>query len=406
MPPPMPWRRVWVLSAAQAVFMTTINITLIITSLVGALIAPQIWLATLPLSLTFIASMVTTLPASLLMGRLGRLPVFLGGAAIGTASCFGLAYATIAQDFTLYMLMSAGLGVMHGVAQFYRYAAADDVPPQNQPLAVSLVLAGGILAAILGGTLARLSFTLIDGHIYAGCFLIAGGVQASALVILSFLPKTPASPISAKTATSQATPRPLLSFIKNAKFTAGLISATLGFAVMSFVMTATPLQIVHAEHMSNASNAIIIQWHLLAMFAPSLATGWVIKRIGVLPVLWAGVGFYVAVLLATFAGSSFWHYFAALFFLGLGWNLLFVGGSSIIAQATRPHERPKVQGVADLLITAMSALASLLAASLHYLLGWKLMITASMLVVAIIAISIAMAHTEKAPPATPKLALK
>lgn len=408
MPPPMPWRRVWVLSAAQAVFMTTINITLIITSLVGARIAPEIWLATLPLSLTFIASMVTTLPASLLMGRLGRLPVFLGGAAIGTASCFGLAYATIAQDFTLYMFMSAGLGVMHGVAQFYRYAAADDVPSQNQPLAVSLVLAGGILAAILGGTLARLSFTLIDGHIYAGCFLIAGVVQTSALVILSFLPKTPhaitTATTTAKTTTSKLTPRPLLSFVKDARFTAGLISATLGFAVMSFVMTATPLQIVHAEHMSNASNAIIIQWHLLAMFAPSVATGWVIKRIGVLPVLWAGVGFYVAVLLATFAGTSFWHYFTALFFLGLGWNLLFVGGSSIIAQATRPHERPKVQGVADLLITAMSALASLLAASLHYLLGWKLMISASMTVVAIIAISIAIAHIAKTPPATPNLA--
>ena len=401
-PSGMVWRPVVVLSAAQAVFMTTINITIIISSLVGAIIAPQIWLATMPLSLMFVASMATTLPASLLMGRLGRRPVFLTGAAIGAVSCLGLAYATIAQDFTLYLVMSATLGVMHGIAQFYRYAATDDVPAHNQPLALSLVLAGGIAAAIFGGNLARASFTLIDGSMYAGCFLVAGLVQASALGILAFLPNTPPPKPSPQASANLPAPRPLLHFVRDRRFAAGLVSATLGFAIMSFVMTATPLQIVHSEHMSDASNAIIIQWHLLAMFVPSLVTGWIIKRVGVLAVLWAGVGFYLAVWGATLLGTSFWHYFIALLFLGLGWNMLFVGGSSIIAQATRPHERAKVQGVADLLITGMNATASLLAATLHYFLGWQAMIAASMLVVAVIALSILVAYP--APPPHPKTA--
>ena len=383
----LPWRQVAVLSAAQATFLTTVNINIIITSLVGAIIAPKIWLATMPLSLMFIASMVSTLPASLLMGRFGRKPVFLAGSIIGIGACLGLGFATVTRDFPLFMLMSAGLGVMHSIAQFYRYAAADDMPADNQALAVSLVLAGSILAAIFGATLARFSFTLIDGHLYAGCFLMAAGVQALALLILLLLANKP--PPAAK-ASNKAT-RPLLFFARQPRFAAGLISASFGYAVMSFVMTATPLQIVHSEHMSDASNAIIIQWHVLAMFAPSLVTGWIIKRFGVLRVLWAGVGFYILVWSATFAGTSFWHYFAALFFLGLGWNMLFVGGSTIIAQATQPHERAKVQGVADLLITGMVAAASLLAASLHYLLGWKLMMIASMPVVAMIAISILIA---------------
>jgi len=174
-------------------------------------------------------------------------------------------------------------------------------------------------------------------------------------------------------------------------FIAGMVTAALGYGVMTFMMTATPLQIVNTEQMGDANNAIIIQWHVLAMLLPSLATGALIGRVGVIPVLWAGVIFYIAMITVTLSGTSFWNYLFTLILLGLGWNMLFVGGSSIIAQSCRPDQRAKVQGMADFMVTAMMALASLTSATMHYLYGWKIMVLLAVVMVAVIAISIILA---------------
>ena len=379
-------RNVALLAISQAIFMTTVNINIIITSLVSISIAPEPWLATLPLSMVFIASMLSTLPASLLMGRFGRKIIFIIAAIIGVVACLLLAQATIIASFTLFIIASVMLGLTHGVAQFYRYAAADNAEKDQKAKALSLVLAGGILAAFLGPNLTRMTFTAIPDHIYAGCFLAAALVQATAFLALPFLRIKPPDPAEMRGAAV-----PIGTIFRQPFFIAGLISASIGYGVMTFVMTATPLQIVNTELLGNDSNAIIIQWHVVAMLLPSFFTGSLIRRFGVIPVLWAGVIFYVAMMTVTLSGNSFGHYLLTLVFLGLGWNMLFVGGSSIVAQSCSPQQRPRVQGLADLTITFMMAMSSLAAATIHYLYGWQFMIMMSLVLVTVISISIIIA---------------
>lgn len=376
-------RNIALLAISQAIFMTTVNINIIVTSLVGVAIAPEPWLATLPLSMVFISSMLTTLPASLIMGRFGRKIIFIIAAIIGVIACLLLGQATIIKSFTLFMAASTMLGLTHGVAQFYRYAAADNAEKENKARALSLVVAGGILAAFLGPNLSRLTFTAIPDHLYAGCFFAAAGVQAVALLALPFLRiKLPA--VTDKTMSSV----PIGTIFRQPFFIAGLVSASIGYGVMTFVMTATPLQIVNTERFGNDSNAIIIQWHVVAMLLPSLFTGHLIRRFGVIPILWSGIIFYLAMMMVTLSGNSFWHYFVTLILLGLGWNMLFVGGSSIVAQSCSPEQRPRVQGMADLTITFMMAMSSLAAATMHYLYGWQVMIMMSVALVLVISVSI------------------
>lgn len=375
-------RNIALLSLSQACFMTTVNINIIVTSLVGIRIAPEPWLATLPISLMYVVSMLTTLPASLLMGRIGRKPVFISAVCIGMFCCLIMGYATILSSFMLFLIASAGLGIATGVSQFYRYAAADNAEQDQKAMALSLVLAGGVLAAIIGPNLARMTFEIIPGHLYAGCFLGAAMMQFVALCLLPGLNIKPYAAVRKVEGVSVAW------LFRQPYFIAGMVTAALGYGVMTFMMTATPLQIVNTEAMGDASNAIIIQWHVFAMLLPSLVTGALIGRIGVIPILWAGVIFYIFMMMVTLTGTSFWHYLTTLIFLGLGWNMLFVGGSSIVAQSCRPDQRPKVQGMADLMITAMMALASLSSATMHYLFGWKVMVMLAVVLVGVIAISI------------------
>jgi len=378
-------RNIALLALSQACFMTTVNINIIVTSLVGVLIAPEPWLATLPISLMYVVSMLTTLPASLLMGRIGRKPVFISAAGIGLFCCLIMGYATILSSFMLFLVSSVGLGIATGVAQFYRYAAADNAEQNQKARALSLVLAGGVLAVIIGPNLARMTFEAIPDHLYAGCFFGAAMMQLLALLLLPYLDIKPNTEIVKSSGVS------LGWLFRQPYFIAGMVTAALGYGVMTFMMTATPLQIVNTEQMGDSSNAIIIQWHVLAMLLPSLATGALIGRVGVIPVLWAGVIFYIAMIVVTLSGTSFMHYLMTLVLLGLGWNMLFVGGSSIIAQSCRPDQRPKVQGMADFMITAMMALASLTSATMHYLYGWKIMVLLAVVLVGVIAVSIILA---------------
>ena len=378
-------RNIALLALSQACFMTTVNINIIVTSLVGVLIAPEPWLATLPISLMYVVSMLTTLPASLLMGRIGRKPVFISAAGIGLFCCLIMGYAMILSSFMLFLVSSAGLGIATGVAQFYRYAAADNAEQNQKARALSLVLAGGVLAVIIGPNLARMTFEAIPDHLYAGCFFGAAMMQLLALLLLPYLDIKPNTEIVKSSGVS------LGWLFRQPYFIAGMVTAALGYGVMTFMMTATPLQIVNTEQMGDSSNAVIIQLHVLAMLLPSLATGALIGRVGVIPVLWAGVIFYIAMIVVTLSGTSFMHYLMTLVLLGLGWNMLFVGGSSIIAQSCRPDQRPKVQGMADFMITAMMALASLTSATMHYLYGWKIMVLLAVVLVGVIAVSIILA---------------
>ena len=227
-----------------------------------------------------------------------------------TATCIQ-GYALIRGDFGLFVMGSLLLGVSHGTAQFYRYAAADSVAVADKPKAVSFVLLGGLFAAVVGPEIAyRFAGAVADAP-YAGAFFGAAGVQIFAFLALAGLKIAPPD-------RKAPTGRPLSAFFSTASFRLGLVVAALGYACMSFLMTATPLQIVNVSLLGTEENARVIQWHVIAMFAPSFFTGALVSRFGVRQMILYGSLLYSLVVAFALAGASFWHYFAALVPVGAG----------------------------------------------------------------------------------------
>jgi MFS family permease len=369
--------------------MTTLNINVIIVGLSGLAIAPEPWLATLPLSLQFVASMLSTLPASIMMGKIGRRPVFLFGIALFAVGMTGLGVGLILKSFITFIVFSVLVGVAHGINQFYRYAAADTVEESQKPVVLSLVLAGGLVAAVLGASIVKNTIALYPETIYAGCFFAAAALQFITFPVLLKL-NIPAPEKESHVG------RPLSAFFKMPRFLAGIIAASFGYGVMVFMMTAAPLQIVSVSKLSDAASATVIQWHVVAMFAPSFFTGVLIKRYTVQNVMAVGLMLYVASIAVALNGFTFWHYFLALALIGGGWNTLYVGGSSIVAAIATPQERAKVQGITDFIITFSIAVSSLSAGALHYIIGWQQMSKLIMIpVVVIMGVIVLMVMEEK-----------
>jgi MFS family permease len=369
------------LAAAQALSMTTMNVNIINTALVGALLSPVAWLATLPLSLQFLTSMMTTLPASLLMARYGRRPIFIAGVVISSLGAFGQGIAIVTASYSLFCCSSMLLGIAMGCAGFYRYAAADSVDEAKKPRAISYVLTGGLMAALLGPEIARNTVDILPNAVYAGCFFTVCLVQLISLFFLAGL-KIP------KPAVKSGAGRPIEVFLRMPVFVVGMLSSAIGYGVMSYMMTAAPLQVVNVVKLGTSANATIIQWHVVAMFAPSFFTGNLIARFGAPRILWAGLLAYVATIVVALNATGFWPYWWALTLVGLGWNFLYIGGSSLIAKVASPEERGRVQGFSDLVLTSIVAASSLTAGALHSQMGWQAMILAASVPISIIAIGL------------------
>ena len=349
---------------AQALSMTSMNVNIINTALVGVLLAPVAWLATLPLSLQFLSSMLVTLPASLLMSRFGRRPVLIAGVLISSLSTLCLGIAVVVASFPLFCAGGMGLGAAMGIAGYYRYAAADGVAEGLRPKAISYVLAGGLAAAILGPEIARRTVDILPDFLYAGCFFTVAVVQLLSVIVLS----------GVRIEKPRRTPsggRPIGVFLRMPSFVVGMICCAIGYALMSYLMTATPLQVVNVAKLGTSANATIIQWHVVAMFLPSFFTGHIIARFGAIRVLWTGVLSYCVTIYLAVSATGFWGYWLALATLGLGWNFLFIGGTSLVARVAEPEERGRVQGLADLTTMTTVAVASLSAGAIHSQLGWQ-----------------------------------
>lgn len=355
------------LAIAQALSMTTMNVNIINTALVGSVLAPMAWLATLALSLQFVASMLTMLPASLLMVRIGRRPVFLGGVLIASMAACLQGIAIIIDNFVLFCAASMALGVAHGCASFYRYAATDCADEAEKPKAISYVLAGGLMAAFFGPEIARNTVSWVSDYLYAGCYFSVSVVQAVSLIALVGV-KIP------KPVLTLSGGRPLGVFLKNPVYLVGVVCVAFGYALMTYFMTATPLQIVNVSQLGTSANATIIQWHVVAMFAPSFFTGSLIQRFGLMKILLAGLFAYIVAIIMALNGDNFIQYFIVLALIGLGWNFLYIGGSALVVQVATAAERGRVQGAADLATTSLVAFASLIAGSLHSQFGWEVLV--------------------------------
>lgn len=374
-------RNTLILSIAQGLSITTTNINMINTGLVGTILSTNSALATIPLSLQFLTIALTLIPVSLLMGKFGRRPMFLIGALCAFIGCLIIAFSILSKSFSLFILGSILLGFSQANQQFYRYAAADNVSSNLKSKAISLVLAGGVIAAIVGPEISKYSFDFFPNYIYLASYLFAALIQILNFIILVFIkiekPKSNQNPI-----------RPLSSILFQKQLIIAILAAAIGYSLMSFIMTATPLQIVNVCKLGDKASASVIQWHVIAMFTPSFFTGFIIMKLGSRKVMMIGVLIYIVSISFAIIGQTFQHFWMSLFLCGLGWNFLYVGGSDVIAKSALPEERAKVQGVTDFIIFSFVAIGSFLAGVLHTKIGWEIMMFYTSIPIIILLISI------------------
>ena len=374
-------RNTLILSVAQGLSITTTSINMINTGLVGAMLATNPSYSTIPLSLQFLTIALTLIPVSLLMGKFGRRLMFLLGSLAAFIGCLIIAFSIIDKSFYLFILGSILLGFSQANQQFYRYAAADNVSNNLKSKAISLVLAGGVIAAVVGPEVSRYSFDLFPDYIYLATYLLAASIQIINFTILIFI-KIKKPEVTAKKI------RPLKDILMQKTLIIAILAAAVGYSLMSFIMTATPLQIVNICKLGNSASSTVIQWHIIAMFAPSFFTGSIISRFGNRKVMLVGIILYAFSVFFGILGDTVLNFWIALFLCGLGWNFLYVGGSDIIAKSALPEERAKVQGVTDFIIFVFVAMGSFLAGYLHSNLGWEVMLFYTIIPISVIFISI------------------
>ena len=381
-------RNILVLSVAQGLSITTTNINMINTGLVGAILAKDPSYATLPLSLQFLTIAITLIPVSLLMGKIGRRPMFLVGAMAAFAGCLIIAFSIFNKVFSLFIIGSILLGFSQANQQFYRYAAADNITTKLKSKAISLVLAGGLIAALVGPEISRYSFDFFPDYIYLATYLFAALIQIFNFGILMFLKIKKPKPLKVLI-------RPLSKILIRKTVIVAILAASVGYSLMSFIMTATPLQIVNVCKLGDSASATVIQWHVIAMFAPSFFTGSVINFLGNRKVMIIGVILYIISICVGVMGKTIEYFWISLFLCGLGWNFLYVGGSDIIAKSSLPEERAKVQGVTDFIIFIFVASGSFLAGILHNNLGWEIMMFYTSIPIFILFLSIVFINTKE-----------
>jgi MFS family permease len=357
--------QVVVLASAQALFQTASVMVMTVGGLAGGLIASRPELATMPIAAMFLGTAVSTFPASMWMARVGRRAGFVGGALLG--ACGGLAAAAGIWAGSLFLL-SLGtflVGAYQAFAQFYRFAAGEVADDAFRPRAISLVLAGGIVAAFAGPMVGRLGADLL-GSAYAGSFVLLSIVSVIAAAILLALRIPPAAAATEATAAA----RPLSRIVSQPAYLVALFGAATGYGVMILAMTATPLAMVHHHH-DLSSAATVIQLHVLGMFLPSFFTGSLIARFGVLRIMLTGVLVLMGHVVLTLTGTGFGSFAGALILLGVGWNFLYIGGTALLTTTYTSAERGRAQATNDMTIFAVSLACSFGAAALLQAFGWQ-----------------------------------
>ncbi len=358
-------KQILLLAACQALMMSGTSLLITSSALVGQALAPRPVLATLPLGFQFIAMMLTTFPASLIMRRLGRRFGFLLGTVVAMAGAAVSFAGIVTRDFWLFCLGGVLLGCYSAVGQYYRFAAADVVDESHRGRAISLVFAGGIVAAFIGPNVASWSKDWIAGAMFAGGFAVLIGFYALSAVVLMFvrIPRQHGED-------APHTGRALSEIVRQPKFVTAALSGMIAYGVMNLVMTATPLAMQHHHH-AISDTAFVIQWHVLAMFVPAFFTGHLISRVGVNNVMLAGCVLLLICVVVNLTGVAVGHFWFGLVLLGVGWNFVFVGATYLLTQCYRPEEKAKTQGINDLLVFGMVSCTALGSGVVQNLFGWQ-----------------------------------
>ena len=357
-----------ILTLSQIFSFTAAPVTVFLSGIIGSQISPVKSLATLPMSISVVGIAIGAIIATKVMSLIGRKYGFIIASIGNMLTSILAAYSIMTQNFILFCFANFFLGIGMAFTHQYRFAAAESVEKNKAPKAISIILFGGIISAFLGPSLANYAKDIFSNSLYVGSYL--------ALALLTFIPTILflffESKSNIKTNVKYAG-RNYLELISQPRFIQSITASAFGYAIMTFLMTATPISMHVMENMSLDKTSIVIQFHVAAMFLPSLLTGHLIKRFGHSNVIYAGVFLYSITLITSIFDQSFFNYMFALIFLGLGWNFLFISGTSLLVLTYREEEKYRAQGLNDFVVYSIHAIGSLSAGVFIALTNWKIM---------------------------------
>jgi MFS family permease len=372
------YRDIVLLACCQALLLVNNAALISMNALVGYALAPAKALATAGATTFVLGSAAAAMPAALWMAKVGRRRGFMTGslvAVVGSATC---ALALAMSSFALYCLGTAIIGVYTAFGLQYRFAAAEVAAPEFKAKAISLVLAGGIAGGFLGPEASRWGRELLPVP-FLGSFLL---MSAFALVALGVQSRVHVPKPALATG---AGGRPLRAIAAQPVFAVAALSAALGYGVMNLLMTATPLAMSFCNHPYSAA-AFVIEWHVVGMYAPGFFTGGLIQRLGVLRVIVAGTALVAASIGVAVSGNAIGYFWTALVLLGVGWNLMYTGGTTLLTEAYAPQDKAKTQGLNDFIVFTVMGVSSFSSGALVDAAGWERMNAVALPFVAAVAV--------------------
>jgi predicted MFS family arabinose efflux permease len=375
-------RNVALLAACQAMLFTNNSTLIAINGLAGLALSPYRSLATLPVACWVLGGAIGTMPASLHMKRVGRQRGLTSGTFWGIVGALVCSTAIWAHSFWLLCLGTLIWGVYNAYGQYYRFAAADVSAPEFRSTAISLVLAGGLVGGILGPNLSRITVDALDTR-FLGAYLALICFALVTMVLLRFI-RIPTPSVAERTESG----RPLSEIARQPKFVIAVLSAAISYGVMNFLMTSTPIAMQVCGH-PYSDATFVISSHVVGMFAPSFVSGPLIRRLGALPVMFAGALLNFAAIAIALSGISVAQFWSSLVVLGIGWNFLYIGGTTLLTTTYRPEERAKAQGANDQTIFIMMAISSLTSGMTVTSAGWERVNLVALPLVALVAGAIA-----------------
>tara|TARA_Y100001960_G_scaffold155688_1_gene163970 strand:+ start:490 stop:1659 length:1170 start_codon:yes stop_codon:yes gene_type:complete len=361
-------KNLFLLTSSQVFGFTAANVTVFLSGIIGSKISPIKTLSTLPPSIYVIGIAISTIFAAKIMSLIGRRLGFVFASIVSSVSCLIAAYAIMVENFIIFcvacFILGAGMAFIHQ----YRFAAAESVEKDMAPRAISILLLAGIVSAFIGISLANYTKDFVSDHLYVGSYLMLASLTLAPAFFLSFYKdkNENSTDLDKKNIT-----RSYFELVIDPRFLQALTSATLAYVVMAFLMTATPISMHIIHNLSLEKTGLVIQFHVLSMFLPSLFTGNLIKKFGYSKMIYTGVIFYILTIVLSLFEPTFLNYLLALIFLGIGWNFLFVSGTSLLVTTYKPEEKFKAQGFNDLVVFSSTAVSSLSAGILISLTSWK-----------------------------------
>ena len=359
-------KNLWLMALAQGLFLTNNVVFIAINGLVGLALAPSGWMATLPVMGYVVGAALSTGLVARSQARYGRRNAFLLGLLVAFLSALLCFYAATHRQFWLLVFATLVAGYYNANASLYRFAAAELAPGEFKEKAVSLVLAGGLIGAVAGPNLAAATRSAMDVP-FAAAYLALAGMAILGMIVMFFVQFPPTPPKLA-----QGSGRPLADIMRQPMFMVAAAAGALGYGVMNLLMAATPIAMQQCG-LPFSDAAIVLEWHVIGMFAPGFFTGHLIKRFGALPIMAVGVLLNALCIAIALSGVEFMQFVSALFLLGLGWNFLFTGATTLSMQSFTAAEKDKAQGALNFCVFATLALSSFASGALVTTRGWTLL---------------------------------